>query len=152
MKLPITCRLLAVIAGLAVLAPSPAAAQQALASALSAPAATAAFAEKAGCWGCQSVSMVTYCVGGVVPGYWNCVTTWYGCSTSSPGCGEGAALPVDADGSTQYVSRAPGASVLVAATPDTPGIVANCEGIVVARRQSGTEIASVRRRSASLTL
>jgi hypothetical protein len=136
----------------------PAMAQNSLAvsTAAQAAAASAAPEQKAG-WGCWSCESVNYPGGiacmGVVPGYWNCSYSWAGnCMNSSPGCGAGASLPVDADGSTQYVSRAPAAGVFAAASGDHPDLVRNCEGVVVARRQSLAEIRALRARTADLTL
>src|SRR5262245_54853691 len=80
---------------------------QSLASIAAANAATTAVEKAgAGCWGCGSLNGHPMCLGGQVPGYYNCMSTVaQGCNLSSPGCGGGSALPIDPDGSTQYVSR-----------------------------------------------
>jgi hypothetical protein len=105
-----------------------------------------------GCWVCGWTNLGTYCTGGV-PGDWNCTVTFpNGCSTSSPGCGAGAMLPLDPDGSAQYVSRgsAIGLTAVLSVT-DTP-IRRNCEGVMVARYQAPDNIASVRAHTGSLSL
>lgn len=105
-----------------------------------------------GCWGCAYPSTGGLCVGGFVPGYWNCTQVFgNSCSLSSPGCGAGASLPLDPDGATQYVSRGRvlgiEAELTIAATE-----FRNCEGAIVARRQAPDQIAVVRDRTATLTL
>ena len=130
------------------------AAAQSLAALAAANTATSAV-EKVGpgCWGCEQWGGWQICRGGVVPGYYNCIATVLDtCSTSSPGCGAGAALPVDPDGSTQYVSRGSLLGVQVAAREGDPPVRRNCEGVVVARTQTSSDIATVRRRTGSLTL
>ncbi|HXI19868.1 MAG TPA: hypothetical protein VNH46_02205, partial [Gemmatimonadales bacterium] len=69
---------------------------------------------------------------------------------SSPGCGGGAALPLDPDGSTQYVSR--GSRLGILAARGASAEKRNCEGVVVALRQSSGDIERVRTRTGSLTL
>jgi hypothetical protein len=139
-----------------VLGSTPLAAQNSLAATVAAQRAAAkAITELSqGCWACSvSIHALVLCVGGQVPGYWNCSYTWAGtCMGSSSGCGAGASLPVDPDGSTQYVSRAPAAGVFASTSGDQPDLVRNCEGVVVARLQSPDEIEAFRARTASLTL
>jgi hypothetical protein len=132
------------------------AAQQALAGALAAQgSAVAVVAEKTfGCWGCAGCGIFTCCDPGHVPGAWNCSYGWLSgtCQLSSPGCGAGAMLPLDPDGSTQYVSRAPAAGMLASEPPGEETVVRNCDGVVVARRLTEGQIAGIRSRTASLSL
>jgi hypothetical protein len=119
-------------------------------------ASTGAAEKTPGCWGCYSTPMgYTQCIGGVVPGYWNCANTtiWNtGCQTSSPGCGQGAMLPLDPDGAVQYVSR--GAAIGLGPALEQAGenVRRNCEGVVVARFQAPDNIAAVRVGTTTLTL
>lgn len=107
----------------------------------------------AGCWGCAGQSQIQYCIGGQVPGYWNCTVVFMGgCQASSPGCGGGAALPLDPDGSTQYVSRVSKLGIPMELTVGQEPVRRNCEGVVVARMQSPDDIAGVRTRTGLLTL
>lgn len=107
---------------------------------------------KPGCWGCGITSMGEICTGGHIPGFWNCTVTWVdSCVPSSPGCGEGALLPLDADGATQYVSRGAVLELAASLTQGAPEY-RNCEGAIVARVQPAAQIAAVRHRTATLTL
>ena len=115
-------------------------------------AASIALRPEAGCWACLGSSMGMYCAGGQVPGYWNCTYTIIGCTPSSPGCGAGAALPVDLDGATQYVSRGAAAGVPLALAASGDPVRRNCDGVVVARFQSPANILGVRMRTESLSL
>ncbi len=149
------CRAAAVWLGALFLAAPGLAAQQALAGPLAAQSlATTTLQKRPGCWGCTSCSGFTCCDGGYVPGYWNCSYGWLSgnCQLSSPGCGESALVPLDPDGSAQYVTRAPAAGVLAAVSPDGEAEVRNCDGVIVARRLSDEQIAAIRGRTASLTL
>lgn len=130
---------------------SKAASAQGLASIAAASAATSAMEKTPGCWGCTYVMGMEYCAGGSIPGYYNCSAGTGSCRLSSPGCGAGAALPVDLDGATQYVSRGSLPGVAVAFT-DGPPVRRNCEGVVVARTQSPDDITSVRIRTGTLSL
>jgi hypothetical protein len=143
--------------GLALLLAIPAsrASAQSLASIAAASATTTAAAEKVGpgCWGCEIFGTSKVCQGGNVPGYFNCSPQLANtCWLSSPGCGAGAALPLDPDGSTQYVSRGSRLGVPVVTEAGAPAVRRNCEGVVVARRQSPDDITRVRIRTGSLTL
>ena len=115
-------------------------------------AASIALRPEAGCWACLGSSMGMYCAGGQVPGYWNCTYTIIGCTPSSPGCGAGAALPVDLDGATQYVSRGAAAGVTQALAASGDPVRRNCDGVVVARFQTPASIVGVRSRTESLSL
>lgn len=115
-------------------------------------AASIALRPDAGCWACLGSSMGMYCAGGQVPGYWNCNYTVMGCSPSSPGCGAGAALPVDLDGAAQYVSRGAAAGVAQALAASGDPVRRNCDGVVVARYQTPAHIDGVRLRTESLSL
>ncbi len=143
----------ALAALLAVLAlPAGAQVTASLAAVTAAGSAVALEKTPAGCWGCQETSFLPICEGGHVPGYWNCTVT-YGntCQLSSPGCGAGAALPLDPDGASLYVSR--GAALgLAAELTITDPEYRNCEGAIVARVQTAAQIGQVRQRTASLTL
>ncbi len=112
----------------------------------------AALVEKAGCWDCTVAGQVYNCTGGHTVGYWNCSLDYTGCNRSSPGCGGHAAIPVDLDGAAQYVSRGAFSPQLTGTGPAVPGEERNCDGVVVARRQSPDNIASVRTRTAVLSL
>ncbi len=105
-----------------------------------------------GCWACLGSVMGMYCAGGQVPGYWNCTYTILGCTPTSPGCGAGAALPVDLDGATQYVSRGTAAGVSQALAEAGDPVRRNCDGVVVARYQTPAQIAGVRTQTESLSL
>jgi len=140
------------LALLCFIAARPASAQS-LASLAAANAATSAVEKTPGCWGCETFGGWPICSGGQVPGYYNCTTTvMQTCQTSSPGCGAGAALPVDPDGSTQFVSRGSLLGVPVSLHDGDPPVRRNCEGVVVARKQTSDDIISVRIRTGSLTL
>ncbi|HXG43622.1 MAG TPA: hypothetical protein VNJ71_02575 [Gemmatimonadales bacterium] len=133
------------------------AAQQALAGPLAAQhaASTSLAYKQPGCWACVIGSGgFGYCEGGHVPGYYNCSYGWLSgtCIPTSPGCGGGALLPLDPDGSTQYVSRAPEAGVFAAVQPGEEAVVRNCDGVVVARRLTEEQITDFRSRTASLDL
>ena len=150
----LTSRTWAAVAALALtLSTTPAAAQVTASLAAVAGMASATTLEKqAGCWGCVYPSTGGVCVGGFVPGYWNCTQIMTdSCSTSSPGCGAGASLPLDPDGASQYVSRGQVLGIDVALTSEVPEF-RNCEGTIVARRQAPDQIAAVRDRTATLTL
>ena len=107
---------------------------------------------KPGCWGCQAYGQVFNCLGGFVPGSWNCSLSYSGCNLSSPGCGGSGAIPVDLDGAAQYVSRNVVKLQLASHAPTGPGEERNCDGVVVAREQSPDNIAAVRSRTAVLSL
>jgi hypothetical protein len=130
------------------------AAGQSLASIAAAATAGSASVQKSpGCWGCGAIEGITYCQGGHVPGYFNCATNWSStCSLSSSGCGGGASLPLDPDGATQYVSRGAVLGVEAALVENGRTVKRNCDGVIVARHQTSDNIASVRARTASLTL
>lgn len=126
---------------------------QSLASIAAANAATTSVEKMPGCWGCTSFGGWQMCTGGQVPGYYNCTATIMNtCQPSSPGCGAGAALPVDPDGATQYVSRGSLLVEQVVFHDGDPPVRRNCEGVVVARKQTSDDIRSVRIRTGSLTL
>jgi hypothetical protein len=112
----------------------------------------AALVEKAGCWNCTEAGQVYNCTGGHTVGYWNCSLSLTGCNRSSPGCGGSASIPVDLDGAAQYVSRGAFSPQLTGTGPAVPGEERNCDGVVVARHQSPDNIASVRTRTAVLSL
>ena len=132
-------------------APPPAQAQTLASLAATAATAPAANAEQQpGCWGCFLAMYYAACSGGFSPGYWNCSSGGNYCVLSSPGCGGGAALPLDPDGSTQFVSR--GSRLGVMAARGASAERRNCEGVVVALRQSSADIERVRTRTGSLTL
>ena len=126
---------------------------QSLASLAAANAATSAVEKTPGCWGCGSYMGMAVCQGGFSPGSFNCTANLTsGCQLSSPGCGGGAALPVDPDGATQYVSRGSLLVEQVVFHDGDPPVRRNCEGIVVARKQTSDDIKSVRSRTGTLTL
>lgn len=127
------------------------AAAQSLAS-LAAANAAVSVEKQPGCWGCGSYMGVPICQGGQSPGYYNCVSGWLSCNPSSPGCGGGAALPIDPDGATQYVSRGSLLADQVVFREGDPPVRRNCEGVVVARKQTSDDITSVRARTGTLTL
>ena len=106
-----------------------------------------------GCWVCGNSTLGNYCTAGV-PGNWNCSISFpNGCSTSSPGCGAGAMLPLDPDGATQYVSRSSAIGLTaVLSEVGGPPIRRNCEGVMVARYQAPDNIQDVRARTGSLSL
>ncbi|MEO8635131.1 MAG: hypothetical protein ABI587_07630 [Gemmatimonadales bacterium] len=113
---------------------------------------SSALREKAGCWDCVTAGQVYNCMGGQVPGYWNCSVTLYGCNRSSSGCGHSASIPVDIDGAAQYVSRNVIRLQESSEEPGEPGEERNCDGVIVARQQSPDNIAAVRNRTAALSL
>jgi hypothetical protein len=126
---------------------------QSLASLAAANAATTSMQKTPGCWDCGSVGGYPVCQGGQAPGYFNCMSTITStCNVSSPGCGAGAALPIDLDGSTQYVSRGSLMVTQVVFHQGDPPVRRNCEGVVVARKQTSADITTVRIRTGSLTL
>ena len=106
-----------------------------------------------GCWRCMlGPNGVGWCEGaGTQGGYWNCTMNAAGCFSSSPGCGGGAMLPVDLDGSPSYVS-ADAAQHQLALFVDRSVTRRNCDGLIVARRQTAAEVAQVRERTDALTL
>ena len=110
----------------------------------------------AGCWGCGNGGMgLSVCEGGHVPGFWNCTggfNTTNNCNLSSPGCGGGAAIPLDPDGATQYVSRGAAIGLEAAMAETGTPVKRNCEGVIVARHQTPENIAVVRARTGSLAL
>ncbi len=125
---------------------------QSLAS-LAAANAVTAVEKHPGCWGCGVYMGMSVCQGGFVPGAFNCTSGLAnGCTLSSPGCGGGAALPIDPDGATQYVSRGSLLVEQVVFHDGDPPVRRNCEGIVVARKQTSDDIKSVRNRTGTLTL
>lgn len=144
--------LAAALAALVLISARPATAQG-LASVVAANAATAATTtvEKANCYGCGVLMGIQFCQGGYTQGYSSCTSTFMNlCGLASPGCGAGAALPVDPDGASQYVSR--GSLLGVLASADSPPTRLNCEGVVVARDQSPDDIMTVRSRTGTLSL
>ena len=150
-------RLALLVLTLFVLTPPPGAHAQGLATLAVATStgdagATSTLQPKPGCWDCTEFGQIFYCGGGYSVGYWNCSVGYTGCNRSSYGCGGHASVPVDLDGAAQYVSRAV-LEVREASQPlAAPGEDRNCDGIVVARRQSPDNIVSVRTRTAALTL
>lgn len=137
---------------LSLVASRPASAQG-LASLAAASIATTSLEKTPGCWDCGTTAGMATCMGGQVPGYYNCVTSVMGgCQVSSPGCGAGASLPVDLDGATQYVSRGSLLEIPVINKEGDPPVRRNCEGVVVARTQSSDDIRSVRSRTGTLSL
>ncbi len=151
----LTLGLLAAILGLTL--PRPVEAQSfASATTVAAAPASSASAAPVGCWICVRTEVwggyIDACAGGANPGWWNCVGGGGHCHTSSPGCGGGAALPVDVDGASQYVSV--GAMLeVIARAPDAAGdLRRNCDGLIVARNQSAADIAQVRDRTGVLSL
>jgi hypothetical protein len=148
-------RLLGLAAGLLLmlLVSTRTASAQSLASIAAANAATVTIQKTPGCWGCGNYGGYPICEGGQVPGYYNCTASvLQTCQVSSPGCGAGAALPVDPDGATQYVSRGSLLVEQVAFHDGEPPVRRNCEGVVVARNQSTDDIRTVRIRTGTLTL
>lgn len=143
---------LAIGLALLLLVPPRAASAQSFAS-LAATSLSATTTQKAGCWDCEQVGSVKVCRGGYPGGYWNCTYGALGnCQPSSPGCGVQGALPLDPDGSAQYVSRSSKMNLLAVAEDGGPPVRRNCEGVVVARKQTSNDIESVRMRTGSLTL
>jgi hypothetical protein len=146
---------LAIGLGLLLVLPPTRASAQGLASLAAASATSSAAVEKVGpgCWGCEWANSVQICRGGIVPGYYNCSASVADtCRLTSPGCGAGASLPLDPDGSAQYVSRGSRLGVPVESEAGGTPVRRNCEGVVVARRQSADDISSVRIHTGSLTL
>jgi hypothetical protein len=128
-------------------------AAQSLASLAAANAATMSVEKQPGCWGCGSYMGVPTCQGGQSPGFFNCTAGFMQpCQLSSPGCGGGASLPIDPDGATQYVSRGSLLVEQVVFKDGDPPVRRNCEGVVVARKQSSDDITTVRNRTGTLTL
>lgn len=120
-------------------------------AAANAAAATAAVEKTKSCFACGVLMGIPYCQGGNAQGFSACASTFLNlCNTSGPGCGAAAALPVDPDGASQYVSR--GSLLGVLASADSPPTRQNCEGVVVARNQSPDEITTVRSRTGTLSL
>lgn len=132
----------------------PASAQGLASLAAAATASSSSTVEKQpGCWGCQPVIGFRSCMGGFVPGYFNCSANFANsCILSSPGCGGSALIPLDPDGGTQYVSRGARLGVPVVILAGDPNVRRNCDGVVVARLQSPDDIAGVRARTGTLTL
>lgn len=148
-----TYGLAAALAALALFTARPASAQglASLAAASTAASATVTVEKTPGCFDCGWILGVPYCSGGHAPGYYNCTSSFMAlCSLSSPGCGAGAALPLDPDGAAQYVSR--GSLLGVLASAESPPAKQNCEGVVVARNQSPDDIVTVRSRTGTLSL
>lgn len=145
-------RAAAALALVALLAPTPARAQAVSSLAMVGATSSATDITKPGCWGCAHREIGGVCDGGFVPGWWNCTNTMAGCSLSSPGCGAGASLPLDADGASQYVSRGVLLGLDVAMAEAGEATRVNCEGVIVARHQDPAAVALVRARSAALTL
>lgn len=105
-----------------------------------------------GCWVCMPFQGTRACNFGL-PGYWNCSYSYEaGCMQSSPGCGAHAMLPLDVDGSAQYVSRGDAIGLTETMATGGPPIRRNCEGVIVARYQTPESIDAVRTRTGSLTL
>lgn len=143
----------AALAVLLLLSTARPASAQGLSSLAAAMSGSSTLVGKPGCWGCGSIGGTPICMGGVVPGHWNCGSDmWQLCKLSSPGCGYGAMLPVDPDGSAQYVSRGSRLGVQVVVLAGDPSVRRNCEGVVVAREQSIDDIRAVRNRTGTLSL
>lgn len=107
----------------------------------------------AGCWGCSNILGGAVCSGGYIPGYYNCSSNFTDtCRLTSPGCGAGAMLPLDPDGSSQYVSRGSRLGIPVSTTEAGLAVLRNCEGVVVGRQQTLADIGEVRNRTGTLTL
>jgi len=155
------------IAGLAmllltlqVLTPRPVAAQGGTMLAMASPTMghsnVAEGAVPAGCWDCVRIEVwggyIDYCHGGYMVGFWNCWDVGGYCSRSSPGCGGGAALQVDADGATQYVSIGAMQEVIAQGTSGGSVVQRNCDGLIVARIQTPDDIVQVRGRTGVLSL
>jgi hypothetical protein len=143
-----TLRAAALAAALLILSAVPGRAQV-VASISAAEGSALAVGPDAGCWGCWYSPLGSMCTGGHVPGYWTCVTSWVGCYVGSPGCGAGAALPVDPDGASQFVTRSTRPGLIEVGDGE---VRTNCEGVVVARRQTMVQIDLVRARTGSLSL
>ena len=143
-------------AALQVSAAAPASAQALASIAAVGSVGTTTARKAAGCWGCSDGGQgLSVCEGGYVPGYWNChggFDTPNNCSLSSPGCGGGAAIPLDPDGATQYVSRGAAIGLEAAMAEAGTSLKRNCEGMIVARYQTPDNIALVRARTGSLAL
>jgi hypothetical protein len=109
--------------------------------------------KQVGCWDCLEIQIVSVCSGGAVPGYWNCSVNGLGrCTVSGAGCGVSLTVPVDPDGSTQYVSRG---AALDAPRLDGGGgglTRRNCDGVIIARQQGQAAIAAVRADTDALAL
>ena len=145
----------ALIACVLLLATARPASAQGLASMAAAATASASSAVERlpGCWGCYTGGGFGQCQGGYVPGYFNCSANFANsCMLSSPGCGGSALIPLDPDGSTQYVSRGSRLGVPVVVLAGDPNVRRNCDGVVVARLQSPDDIAGVRARTGILSL
>lgn len=141
--------LCALVLVLAATAPTAAAAQ----ARTSGPGQVGTETKLAGCWGCLEIQIVSVCEGGQVPGYWNCSVNGFGrCSVSGAGCGVSLTVPVDPDGSTQYVSR--GAALDAPAEDGGGGGVTrrNCDGVIIARQQDRAAIDAVRAGTDALVL
>lgn len=153
MRLRLTVSVLALWMGVALTAP-PATAQglAAVSAATSSIASMTMEKTGAGCWGCAQTMGMGTCIGGQVPGYFNCFISGMRCNVSSPGCGAGAQLPLDPDGSSQYVSRGSKLGIPVTAEDGQLAVRRNCEGVVVARAQTLADIGVVRTRTGTLTL
>jgi hypothetical protein len=138
---------------LLLLAPGRPASAQSLASLAAASMTTTTTIQKAGCWGCTNYGGYPVCTGGFPGGSWNCTGTILNtCNPTSPGCGVQGALPLDPDGSAQYVSRSSLSGDPVTDDDGGPPVRRNCEGVVVARLQTADDIVTVRNRTGLLTL
>lgn len=106
-----------------------------------------------GCWDCQMDPNNFGLLGCVsaVPGYWNCWSVSGGCGVASWGCGAGAYVPVDADGTAQYVTRPsttdPDVTAFGAAMKRRP-----CDGVIVAWRMTLEEALAIRRRTIEISI
>lgn len=122
-----------------------------LAAATSAASATASVEKATTCKLCGQVMGIYTCTTGNDTGWKDCVSTLeQPCRMLLPDCKAGPALAVDADGASQFVSR--GSLLGVLASDDSPPRQENCEGVVIARKQSSDDILAVRNRTGTLSL